>query len=209
MFVLGGCCLLTTVWAGCNDSTAALSPARGNSAIVVDESAIAQPPSSEPLLSDASPAENQSAAAPALPPRETAAAQRPRADRGPSRPGQAEKITFDDLNLGMQADVVFRDFMLNDRVKELAGQRVSLVGYMHGGVSSKTIDNFVLLKNNQCKFGPGGQADHLARVFLREGKHVDFTSSDVKVEGTLRIDKFDGPDGNTWAIYRLDDAQVK
>src|SRR5439155_13930326 len=80
--------------------------------------------------------------------------QRPPADRAPPRPGEAEKITFDDLNLGMQADVVFRPFMISDRVKELEGRKVSLVGYMHGGqAAQKGIKEFILLKNTQCKFG--------------------------------------------------------
>src|SRR3954449_4800065 len=88
--------------------------------------------------------------------------QRPPADRGPTRPGDAEKITWDDLNLGMQADVVFRPFMA-DPVKHLEGKRISIIGYMHGGqAGQRGIKEFILLKNTQCKFGPGGQADHLA-----------------------------------------------
>jgi hypothetical protein len=145
--------------------------------------------------------------APAPPPRVT---QPPRADRAPRRPGEAEKVTFDDLNLGMQADVVFRPFMLTDRVKELEGQRVAIAGYMHGGqASQRGIKDFILLKNTQCKFGPGGQADHLANVILREGTSTRFTPSDIRVEGTLKIEPFQGPDGNTWSIYRFEDAQIR
>jgi hypothetical protein len=136
----------------------------------------------------------------------------PRADRTPRRPGEAEKITFDDLNLGMQADVVFRPIMLTvaPRVKELEGQRVVIAGYMHGGqASQRGIKEFILLKNTQCKFGPGGQADHLANVILRDGNSTRYTPSDIRVEGTLKIEPFQGPDGNTWSIYRLDDAQIR
>lgn len=138
------------------------------------------------------------------------AGQRPRADRAPVRPGEAEKITFEDLNLGMQADVVFRPFMLTDRVNELEGKRVSIAGYMHPGQSAQRgIKKFVLLKNTQCKFGPGGQADHLTDVNLREGVTTGFTPKDVRVEGIFRIEPFQGPDGNTWSIYRLEDAQIQ
>jgi len=35
-----------------------------------------------------------------------------------------EVITFDDLNLGMQADMVFREFLLTDRARELDGKKV-------------------------------------------------------------------------------------
>jgi hypothetical protein len=134
------------------------------------------------------------------------------ADRRPRRPGEAEKITWEDINLGMQPDIVFRPFMITDRVRELEGQRVSLDGYMHGGtLSQRGIKSFVLLKNTECKFGPGGQADHLTRVFLREGEQTEFTKSPVKIEGKLVIEAFTGDpeDQNTWAIYRLDEAVVK
>lgn len=135
--------------------------------------------------------------------------QRPPADRIPARPGEAEKITFDDLNLGMAADMVFRPFLINDRVQELDGKRLSLLGYMHGGVESrKNIKEFVLLKNTECKFGPGGQADHLAQVFLKPGAETVFTQKPVKVEATLKIQPMEGVDGNTWSIYRLEDAKV-
>jgi hypothetical protein len=134
----------------------------------------------------------------------------PPADRGPTRPGEAEKITFEDLNLGMQADIVFREFMLTDRVKDLQERRVSIIGYMHGGqATQRGIKDFILLKNTQCKFGPGGQADHLANIVLREGATTSFSPSPVKVEGTLKIRPFIGPDGNTWSIFRLEDAQIR
>lgn len=137
------------------------------------------------------------------------ASQRPPADRSPKRPGDAEKITFEDLNLGLQADVVFRPFMLTDRAKALDGTNVSLAGYMHGAVASKSgIKEFVLLRNLECKFGPGGQADHLAQVILRSGATTSFSPSPIKVEGKLKVEPFEGPDGNTWAIYRLEDARV-
>src|SRR5205823_905457 len=146
-------------------------------------------------------------AAASQPPAEGAKGQRPPADRGPSRAGDAEKITFDDLNVGMQADIVFRDFMVSDRVRELEGKRISIVGYMHGGqAAQRGIKEFILLKNTQCKFGPGGQADHLANVILRTDNSVAFMPSPVKVEGTLKLSPFQGPDGNTWSIYRLEDA---
>ena len=134
----------------------------------------------------------------------------PRADRLPSKPGEAEKITFDDLNLQMLANIVFRPFMVNDRVRELEGKRISISGFMHGAAAGlKGVDQFVLLKNTECKFGQDGQADHLARVFLKDGTKTSFTRSDIKIEGTLRIEPFTGPDGNTWSIYNIEDAQIR
>jgi len=128
----------------------------------------------------------------------------------PARPGEAEKITFDDLNLQMLPNIVFRPFMVNDRVRELEGKRVSISGFMHGGAAGTSgIKRFVLLKNTECKFGKDGQADHLAMVYLKNGSSAEYTRSDIRVEGTLRIEPFTGDDGNTWSIYNLEDAQIR
>jgi hypothetical protein len=134
----------------------------------------------------------------------------PRADRLPQKPGEAEKITFDDLNLQMLPNIVFRPFMVNERVKELEGKRVSISGYMHGGAAgSSGIKKFVLLKNTECKFGKDGQADHLALVYLKNGSTAEYTRNDIKVEGTLKIEPYTGDDGNTWSIYNLEDARIR
>jgi hypothetical protein len=166
--------------------------------------AAGQPPTAESQTSE--PAAQESPAAP-VPPKPRG--QRPPADRGPARPGEAEKITFDDLNLGMREDMVFRPFLLTDRVRELDGKRLSIIGYMHGGVESrKNVKEFVLLKNTECKFGPGGQADHLAQVYLVPDAATAFTDKPVKVEATLKVQPYEGSDGNTWAIYRLEEAKI-
>ena len=203
--------LLCVAWlgalAGCGQpQSAAQSPAIVTAAVTPSEPAEQSPPAAQ--LQPAEPAAAQAAAPPAAS-SEASKGQRPPADRAPSRPGDAEKITFEDLNLGMQADTVFRDFMA-DPVKELIGKRVSLVGYMHGGqAAQRGIKEFILLKNTQCKFGPGGQADHLANVLLKTDHSVTFTPSPVKVEGTLKLSPFQGPDGNTWSIYTIEDAQIR
>jgi hypothetical protein len=176
--------------------------------------AAAEPIGTEPAANSAEPA--ASAAKPedpandAEPPRKIG--QRPPADRTPTRPGEAEKITWDDLNIGMPADVVFRPFMLSDRVKELEGKKISILGFIHGaatGGSRAKIKNLILLKNTECKYGPQGQADHLAAVYFAEGKAAAYTDKAIKVEGTLKIEPFTGTDGNTWSVFRLEDAVVK
>lgn len=132
---------------------------------------------------------------------------RPPADRTPRRPGEAERISFDDLNLGMAADMVYRPFLLNDRVQELDGQKVSIMGYIHGGATGK-VKEFILLKNTECKFGPGGQADHLARIYLAPGQTTTYRGDAIKVEGKLVVNAVQGSDGNTWSVYDLVDAKV-
>ena len=196
---------------GCGHRSAAMPPERPGGEATVSptsgESRLAQPqaPATAPENSAAA-APASADGAPAAPP---LADRRPTADRGASRPGEAEKITFDDLNIGMTADMVFRPFLLTDRVKELDGKRVTIRGYIHPGATGKGIKEFVLLRNLQCKFGAGGQADHLAQVFMQKGSTVDYRLEDVKIEGTLNVQPFEGPDGNTWSIYRLEDAVAR
>lgn len=187
------------------EATATISSAAKDQTAVATESVATENP---PSNLEVPAAANALAVEPATPPQPQP--QRPPADRSTTKPGDAEKITWDDLNLGMQADVVFRPFMISDRVKELEGKRISIVGYMHGGqAGQRGIKEFILLKNTQCKFGPGGQADHLADVKLKADSSVLFTPSPIKVEGTLVLEPFQGPDGNTWSLYRLEAAQVR
>lgn len=125
--------------------------------------------------------------------------------------GDPVAVTFDDLNLNMQADIVYRPWMLTDRAKELDGRRIRVTGVMLGaGVSQqKNLKDFVLLKNKECKFGPGGQADHLLHVFYRGEKPANFTQSSIEIEGVLKINPYQGPDGNTWSVYDLDATTYK
>ena len=134
---------------------------------------------------------------------------RPKADRTPRKPGEAIKITFDNIILGMQKDIPYRPWMLNEDVKELEGKRVSITGVMLHTESFQKTDNFIFLRNKECKYGKGGQADHLADVKLRKGHVFGYTSKSVQVEGVLRVEPFTGDDGNTWRIYVLDDAIAK
>lgn len=122
-------------------------------------------------------------------------------------PSEIKEITFDDINLQIQADVVFRPWMLKDAVKALDGQRVRIVGYMLPGAEIEGMTEFVLLRNTECKFGPGGQADHLIMVTLKEGETTSFRTRPVSVEGVLKINPYQGADGNTWSIYDLIEAE--
>ena len=179
------------------------------------EKAQAEPATSAPATSAPATAEPAPAAKPespendAEPPRKPG--QAPPADRTPTRPGEAEKITFDDLNLGMPANILYRPFMLTDRAKALEGSKISILGYIHGApTAQRGIKELVLLKNTECKFGKDGQADHLAMVHMKSGTTTEYTTTPIKVEGKLRIEPFHGDDsGITWAVYHLDDAVVK
>jgi hypothetical protein len=92
------------------------------------------------------------------------------ADRSPVLPGEGERITFEDLIIGMPANVVYRPFMLTDRAKELEGQKISIIGFMHGGATGTRIKEFVLLKNTECKFGAEERRDHFSYIRSRQGR---------------------------------------
>ncbi len=128
----------------------------------------------------------------------------------PSRPtGEVEVISFDDLNIGLQPDVAFRPFMMSDhRADALIGRRVNVGGYMLAGDRATGIQDFILLKNLECKFGPGGMADHLIHVKLQDDVSASYTNKVLYIEGTLTLNPFQGPDGNTWSIYDLEGERV-
>lgn len=128
----------------------------------------------------------------------------------PRAAAKAVEVSFDELNIQLQADVVFRPWMLDayENIKELDGKRIRISGYMLADAKIRGITEFVLLKNTECKFGPGGQADHLINVTLAEGKDTFYRSEPVEVEGVFKINPFQGPDGNTWSIYDMTIDQI-
>ncbi len=135
----------------------------------------------------------------------------------PEREADAERerdqlvlITFDDLELKMAKDSVFDRSLLTDRVKELDGHRVRIRGFIYPSIMQQSgITKFPLVKNTQCKFGPGGIAHHLIVVEMQEGSSTSFTVRAVAVEGRLSLSPLEGPDGNTWAIYHVVGEKVE
>lgn len=120
-------------------------------------------------------------------------------------------ISFDDLNIGMPIDVPFRPRMLEyegGRVKELFGRRVNVAGYMNPTDTLDGVTEFILLRNLECKFGPGGQADHLVHVLMEEGLTTKFTDKIVYVEGVISLNPFPLDEPITWSIYDIKATKV-
>ena len=91
---------------------------------------------------------------------------------------ELQVINFDYLNIGMQEDMPFRPRMLDydeGRAKKLLGKRINVGGYMNPTDTQDGVKEFILLKNLDCKFGPGAQADHLVHVLLQDGKRTSYT----------------------------------
>jgi hypothetical protein len=130
-------------------------------------------------------------------------------DKPVKRSGKPTDITYDDLNTEMPQDVKWEPKYLTDRIKELEGKTVKIAGFMLADFRTKGITEFVMLKNTECKFGPGGSAHHVVLVHLGPGEETRYTTRAVTVEGVLQLKPWDGPDGNTWALYELRDGVVR
>jgi hypothetical protein len=123
---------------------------------------------------------------------------------------QTVPITFDDLQLEMKEDSVFQPSLLTDRVKQLEGQRVRIRGFIFPAIFQQTgITSFPLVKNTQCKFGPGGIAHHIIVVDLQAGLSTAYTVRPIAVEGVLTIRPWTGPDGNTWTLYHIAGEKIE
>jgi hypothetical protein len=136
--------------------------------------------------------------------RREAAAPKPPPKPANQRRDETIAITFDDLQLDMKEDTVFRSSMLTDRVKQLDGQRVRIRGFIFPSIFQQNgITSFPLVKNTQCKFGPGGIAHHIIMIDLQPGLSTSYTVRPIAVEGVLTVRPWTGPDGNTWTIYYM------
>src|SRR3954454_20815032 len=75
-------------------------------------------------------------------------------------PNAIYAISYEDLDLRMQPDTLFEDWMLTQRVRDLDGKRVRLTGFMLPGFDSHRIKHFMMLREKECPYGVGGQAHH-------------------------------------------------
>ena len=125
-------------------------------------------------------------------------------------PNAAIPITYEDLDLPMEPDSVFADWMLTQRVRDLDGKRVRLTGFMCSGsvFNRKRIKQFMMLREKECPYGPGGQAHHAVAVLLHDTT-ASFTTDAIAVEGVLAVEPFTGANGNTWSVYTLQGISVK
>jgi hypothetical protein len=119
------------------------------------------------------------------------------------------EIDWNQLDVGIEADTVFQPWMMKTTIKSLDGRNVRITGFMHGGIAVKSgIREFVLLRNIDCPYGRQGEAHHVILVQLAGKMRTEYSTKSLTVEGTFHVRPFAGPDGNTWALYALDDARV-
>jgi hypothetical protein len=139
---------------------------------------------------------------------EAAAVESPSA---PAKPAEPLPITFEDLDIGMEADSVYEPWMLTTSVKSLIGKRVRITGFMSAAIlqGSDTIRTFPLLREKECPFGPGGRAHHVIEVELQGKLRTNFRREPVTVEGVLSVQPWNGPNGKTWSLYHLEGTKIE
>ena len=126
--------------------------------------------------------------------------------------GPAKFIDWDALSLDLPIDIQAArlEFFLRQKPepKQLDGQRIRIGGYIYGGVSKeRNLKEFVLIKNTNCKYGPGGKADCLIVVKLKPGVTANYSDGILYVEGVLRF-KPEGEGGFTYSVYNLEGEAV-
>ena len=119
----------------------------------------------------------------------------------------AKSLTFDDVKLDMKNDDGYRPELLTDEVKALEGKTVSIKGFMNPSFKADGITEFVLMRNNTCKFGRDAP-HHFVRVKLAKGQSVKFQITPLTVEGRFKVEELK-LGKKVFAIYRLTTANVK
>ncbi len=156
--------------------------------------------SNQPIVPD-SPAKVESDPLPAVEP------DKKTPEPPPVKAGPPVVMTFEDLDIGMEPDSVFEDWMLTLKVKAKLNQRVRITGFMCGAIlQSRNIAEIPLLREKECPYGLGGQAHHVVQLHMRATDLLEFTVQPITVEGNLTLKPFTGPNGKTWSLYDLDDA---
>jgi hypothetical protein len=119
-------------------------------------------------------------------------------------------LTWKELDIPLGPEQDFEPWMLSTAIKSLDGQQVRITGWMHEGVAQKDhIREFVLVKHLGCQFGREGQPQHVILVELEGKLRTTFTTEAVTVEGRFAVDPYTGPDGRTWALYRLTGTKIE
>lgn len=206
LLIAVGCC---AAGSGCQGEAPASATSRPSNGSVTADSSQA-PGHTEPSDRDSPQTADCEPATPVA--TRAAAGANPPSAAFPALPGdgRAIPITFDDLHVEMKEDSVFDPGLLTPRIQQLDGQRVRIRGFIFPSILQQTgITRFPLVKNTECKFGPGGIAHHIVMVDLQPGVSTSFTVRPIAVEGRLTVRPWTGPDGMTWTIYHMLGEKVR
>jgi hypothetical protein len=123
----------------------------------------------------------------------------------------AKDITFETVQFDIKADGAYEEKMLTDTIRDLAGKRVRIRGWIEDtSVFRRTgIKEFILIRHNgECCFGPGAVIYDCMQVNLKAGESTEFTTRPITIEGTFTVEPLE-EGGRLWVLYRLKDAVVE
>ena len=127
-----------------------------------------------------------------------------------AKTGEPIDLTFDNIKFDMEKGTAFQREMLTEEIKNLHGKTVRLRGFIKPGARQKDLKKFVFVRDDkECCFGPGAAIFDCVLVQMEKENPTDFTVRPVTIEGKFYLKEYKGPDGNTWAIYRMKDGLRK
>jgi hypothetical protein len=120
------------------------------------------------------------------------------------------ELTFDDIKFEIEVGEPFERGMLTRNIELLDQLKIRIRGFIRPSFKQSGLDKFVFVRDNQeCCFGPGAALYDCILVELVKGTTTDFSVRPVTISGTFYVREYLGPDGETWAIFRMKDARVE
>lgn len=121
------------------------------------------------------------------------------------------EVQWDRLEMPLEPEAAFEEWMVPSRVKELEGKQVRIKGLMYsGGLSQRSnIREFPLIREAGCQFGSGAPAWHVIMVELAGKLRTEYKTELITVEGILHVKPYNGADGKTWSVYFLQGTKVE
>lgn len=120
------------------------------------------------------------------------------------------ELSFDHLKFQIEAEQAFEVRQLTLDLLKLRGRTIKIRGYIRPSFKEKEITRFVFVRDNQeCCFGPGALLYDCMIVNMAPGKSVDFSTRPITIEGRFALKPFRGPDKRVWAIFELNDSELK
>lgn len=120
------------------------------------------------------------------------------------------ELTFDHLKFNIEADQAFEVRQLTLDLLKLRGRTIKIRGYIRPSFKEKDVTRFVFVRDNQeCCFGPGALLYDCMIVNMAPGRSIDFSTRPISLEGRFELKPFRGPDKRVWAIFELNDTELK
>jgi hypothetical protein len=120
------------------------------------------------------------------------------------------ELTFDDIKFEIEVGEPFERGMLTQNIERLDQLRIRIRGFIRPAYRQSGLNKFVFVRDNQeCCFGPGAALYDCILVELVKGTSTDFSVRPVTISGKFFVKEYLGPDGETWAIFRMTDARVE